>query len=268
MKRSLLFVTVVAILLVIGVSSQSHAFDIDWPEIFNPELLLTYNLEIDPGHWQEILHDMSPYDDSLPRIERPAYFWATGEENQKIYVQVRRKPGDPIFSRNNDGTFKISLKIDINEYFKQGHPDAVEIWHGMKKFSLENGDDADVLKEGIAANMHTRASGSEGYGYDSWRANWVKLFVNGHYYGVYVNAEHLDKTFLIHRNLYTKDEIWLYQYRGPSTFSLEVGDEDNPRSPAVNELNFDPLPMERAARLYTPTAASLQLPPETPLFRL
>ena len=140
MKRSLLFALSVAILLIIGISSQSHSFVLDWPEIFNPELLLTYNLDIDPDHWQEILYDMSPYDDSLPRIERPAYFWATGEENQKIYVEVRRKPGDPIYSRNNDGTFKISLKIDINEYYKDDHPDAVETWHGMKKFSLENGE--------------------------------------------------------------------------------------------------------------------------------
>jgi len=211
----------------------------DWPDVFNPTLLMTLNIQMDPCDLNTILNDET-FD-----IELPAWFWADGEEDNKIWVSVRRKSGDPIDA--NDHT-KVSFKIDINEYHIDdpcdpcfpGHPDSVEMWHGLKKLSLENGDDNNVLKEGIAANMHQMASCAEGYGHDAWRANWVKLYVNGVYYGVYVNAEQLDKTFMINRGFYVYHETWLYQYRGDHSFTLEVGDDLNPKSPAVDELCYFP----------------------------
>lgn len=165
----------------------------DWPDVFDPTLLMTLNIQMDPCDLNTILNDESF------EIELPAWFWADGEENDKIWVAVRRKSGDPIDANDY---IKVSFKIDINQYHIDdpcdpcfpGHPDSVEMWHGIKKLSLENGDDNNVLTEGIAANMHQMASCAEGYGHDAWRANWVKLYVNGTYYGVYVNAEQLDKT--------------------------------------------------------------------------
>jgi spore coat protein CotH len=218
-----------------GESAQGQ----DWPDVFDPTLLMTLNIQMDPCDLNTILGDET-FD-----IELPAWFWADGEESNKIWVSVRRKSGDPIDA--NDHT-KISLKIDINEYYIDdpcdpcypGHPDSVETWHGIKKLSLENGDDNNVLREGIAANMHQMASCAKGYGYDPWHANWVKLYVNGVYYGVYVNAEHLDKTFLINRGLYIWHETWLYQFRDDHEFTLEVGDDLNPKSPTVDELCYFP----------------------------
>ena len=203
------------------------ATDQNWPGIFDPDLLLTLNIQIEPNDWDIIVNDVT-FD-----IERPAMFWAEGEENNKLYVSVRRKSSAPIFPAFGTGGPKISLKIDINEYISQD-------WHGLIKLSLENGADNNVLSEGIACNLHRMASCSAGYGYDAWRANWVKLYVNGHYYGVYVNAEDLDKRFLQNRLLYVYHETWLYQYRGEYDFSLEVGWNDFPRSPTVNELCYRP----------------------------
>jgi len=215
------------------------AYGQDWPEVFDPTLLMTLNIQMDPCDLNTIL------DDETFDIELPAWFWADGEEDQKIWVSVRRKSGDPIDA--NDHT-KVSFKIDINEYHIDdpcdpcfpGHPDSVEMWHGLKKLSLENGDDNNVLTEGIACNMHQMASCAEGYGYDAWRANWVKLYVNGTYYGVYVNAEQLDKTYMINRGVYVYHETWLYQYRGEHSFTLEIGDDLNPKSPAVDEICYFP----------------------------
>ena len=215
------------------------AYAQDWPGIFDPTLLMTLNIQMDPCDLNVVLNDET-FD-----IELPAWFWADGEENEKIWVSIRRKSGDPIDA--NDHT-KVSFKIDINEYniddpcdpCYPGPPGTVEMWHGIKKLSLENGDDNNVLREGIACNMHQMASCAEGYGHDAWRANWVKLYVNGTCYGVYVNAEHLDKTFMINRGLYLWHETWLYQYRGSYDFSLEIGDELNPKSPAVDEICYFP----------------------------
>ena len=214
----------------------------DWPDVFDPTILLTLNIQMDPCDLNIVLND-TDYD-----IEKPAWFWADGEESNKIWVSVRRKSGDPINYNDANNPTKISFKIDINDYNVEdpcdpcypGPPGTVEMWHGIKKLSLENGDDNNVLTEGIAANIHQMASCAQGYGHDAWRANWVKLYVNGTYYGVYVNAEHLDKTFMINRGLYVWHETWLYQYRGPHKFSLEIGDELNPKSPAVDEICYFP----------------------------
>jgi hypothetical protein len=198
----------------------------DWPDIFNPTLLMTLNIQMDPCDLVTVLNDVT-YE-----IELPAWFWADGEGSNKILVAVRRKSGDPIDA--NDHT-KISFKIDINEYHIDdpcdpcypGHPDSVEMWHGLKKLSLENGDDNNVLTEGIACHMHQMASCAAGY-------------VNGVYYGVYVNAEQLDKTYMVNRGVYVYHETWLYQYRGNHSFTLEIGDELNPKSPAVDEICYFP----------------------------
>jgi hypothetical protein len=198
-----------------------------WPEVFDPTVLETLNLELNPSDWNDIVAD------ETLSIEKPAWFWAEGEEDQKLFVSVRRKSGDPIPSALGGDKVKISLKIDINEYVSQE-------WHGIIKLSLENGDDNNVLTEGIACNLHQMASGTEGYRHDSWRGNWVKLYVNGEYFGVYFSAEQLDKRFLQNRGLYVWHETWLYQYRGEYNFTLETGDDLNPRSPAVNELCYYP----------------------------
>jgi hypothetical protein len=219
-KAILLVFLVIAVNAIVCVEA---VFAQDWPEVFDPNLLLTLNIEMNPADWNEVV------DDETFDIEKPAWFWTDGEESQKLFVSVRRKSADPIPPAWGEGGVKIGLKIDINEYIDQD-------WHGLIKLSLENGDDNNVLTEGIACNLHQMASGPEGYGYDSWRANWVKVYVNGHCYGVYVNAEQLDKRFLQNRGLYVWHETWLYQYRGEHNFTLETGDDENPRSPAVGEL--------------------------------
>jgi len=256
----------VLIALIITFSAVGMAVAQHWPEVFDPQLLLTLNMELDPGDWQTVCNDQT-FD-----IEVPAWFWADGEEADKIYVSVRRKSGDPIPAGDH---VKISLKIDINEYNVSdpadpeypGHPNSVPEWRGLKKLSLENGDDNNVLTEGIACNMHRMASTPEGYRYGvtAWYANWVKVYVNGVYYGVYVNAEQLDKTFLCNRALYVWHETWLYQYRGENNFTLEVGDELNPRSPTVNELCYHPFPYAHSSSPLHPDGGICPQPDDSAL---
>jgi hypothetical protein len=195
--------------------------------------------------WAAVQADEDPFED-----ERPAWFWSEGEEPNMMRVAVRRKSADPISPAWGGGPDKIGLKIDINQY------DANNVWHGLKKISLENGDDNNYLTEGIAANIHQMASCPAGYGYDAWRANWVKVYVNGHYFGIYINAEQLDKTFLIHRGLFVSAETWLYQYRGKYNFTLESGPDLNPRSPTVNALCYRPFRNESIAALMPDSQCS------------
>ena len=244
------------------------AFSIgSWPDAFNPTQLRSLHIQMDPADWETVRFDTT-FD-----IERPAYFWADGET--PIYVNVRRKSCDALPSEADP--FNISLKVDINDYYCDptdpldpdcpGHPDAAPDWHGLKKLSLENGDDQDVISEGIAGNLHRMASGPEGYDYpwSAWYANWVKLYVNGEYRGVYVNNEQYDKPFMINRGLYVWHETWMYKYSSEGQFTLKVGDELDSASPAVQALCYVPFAYQKTNDpLYppggicpTPTGSSL-----------
>ena len=116
-----------------------------------------------------------------------------------IKVGIRRKKSAAI---NND---KVSYKININKYkheCKGAHD-----WHGIKKLSLENGDNMDVVSEQLVWQMSKFADdeGIFGEHYKPGLANLVKLTFeivpehedlhsyDGHVEieeaGVYVNAE-------------------------------------------------------------------------------
>jgi len=268
MKRSL----TIAIWAIIAVMFNStlytgsvKAVEIDWPEpnwpeIFDSNALLTLHLQIDPADWNTILHDSPDANGCIDEpIEVPAWFWMAGEEHLKIKVSVRRKNGSAFPDETNPQ--KVALKIDINEYYPtQGDPNncdpcavpgepgycdpnAAPDWHGLKKLSLETNSDAiaDVVSEGLSCNLHRMASVPQGYGYDAWHANWVKLYVNGDYKGIYVNNEQRDKQFLRNRGIYVSHNSWMYKYENCEPgFSLDIGDDDFPKSPAIDALCYEP----------------------------
>ncbi len=248
---------IVAIVLCTG---PAQGVEIDWPEpnwpgIFEPNQLLTLHLEMDWNDWNDVINNTPEANGCiLTEVELPAMFWMDGEEGLKIRVAVRRKKAFA-FPDENDPC-KVALKIDINQYYCADpcspdcnlalyDPNAATEWHGLKKLSLEcNSDSADLIAEGVACNLHRMASGPEGYGYDAgaFYANWVELYVNGEYKGVYVNNEQRDKQFLKNRGIYVgHGESWLYKYADcEPDFVLRVGDDDNPRSPAVEALCYAP----------------------------
>ncbi len=195
-----------------------------WPEIFDPGQVLTLHLEMDDADWQTI------QDDETLSIEVEAMFWTDGED--PILVSVRRKSADPLMEAP-DYT-KVSLKIDINEYVSG------QEWHDLKKLSLENGDDQDVVSEGLAWYLHRVASGPEGYDYEypAALASWVVLYINDVNTGVYVSVEQRDKRFLQNRGLYTEDETWLYKVGDIGDMEMKVGGPED--SPTVQALCYEP----------------------------
>ena len=183
-----------------------------WPEIYDTDQLLTLNLELDHGDWQTIQNDET-FD-----LEFPANLWLEGEA--PILVSLRRKSGDPLDGAS--GYTKVSLKVDINEYVDG------QTWHDLKKLSLENGDDQDVVTEGLSWYIHRLASGPEGYGYPVGLAAWVSVVVNGDDIGVYVNVEQPDKQFFRNRDLYVSGSTWLYKMSDINSYDLKFGDGDSP----------------------------------------
>jgi len=189
-----------------------------WPGVFDPFTVLSLYLDLDDNDWDTIRRD------NTNTIEVPAQFYATGET--PIAVTVRRKSSRALPSESNP--IKIGMKVKT----VSGR------WHGVTTLSLENGGDKGPVIEGLAWNLHELASveGLYGVDYHPALASWVRVYLNGDYIGVYVNAEQRNKQFL--RNRFgTTDGKWLYEIDDINLWALEAGD---PHSPAFTALCFSP----------------------------
>jgi spore coat protein H len=220
-----------------AVSARSASAQ-NWPAVFEPTQVLSLNLQIDPADWQTI------QDDDTFDIEVPATFWADGDT--PITVSIRRKSAVPL--QNGTPFRKVAYKIDFDE-FVDG-----QSWRSLRKLSLENGAESDVVSEGIAWHLNRLASGPEGYGYQhpSALAAWVRVTINGQYNGVYLSVEQRDKRMLQNRGLWVEGQSWFYEVEDPDQIQIEAGDG---LSPTVNALCY--VPFAPPGGCPTPSAATL-----------
>jgi len=211
----------VALLLVVttvgATPRATRASTEGWPDVFDPAVLTTLNIEMSDTDWNFIRSD-------LTETYRPGYLWADGET--PIYVAVRRKSSRALPSEANP--VKVGIKIDINEYVDG------QTWHGLTKLSLENGADSGVVQEGLAWAMFNMAGTA--FGYPVGFANFARLNVNGEYIGVYLSAEQRDKQALRQRDLWSGGSTWLYE-QDLGGVIIEEGDPD---SPGVGHLCYAP----------------------------
>lgn len=244
-------------LSILGFALSAQAQSVpDWPGLYDPFKLYTLHVEtVNPPDFDVIRNDTT-YD-----IEVPAWFWAGDED--PILVSIRRKSASAL-PNELDPNKKVSYKIDINEYHDD--PGDVDIcvdvpgitegcvskWKDVKKLSLENGDDQDVVQEGFAWYLHRLASESA-LNYESGLASWVKLYINGQYQGVYVNVEQPDKQFLKNRGMWAGgDDTWLHKMSDIDSPEFKEAPEDASgepiSSPASELLCFKPFVDKGACR--------------------
>lgn len=115
---------------------------------------------------------------------RRRIFGRTGKLHSALRYAEKGESDIPLPEGNPQ---KVSLKIDINALVPG------QRWRGLTKLSLENGS-TDPLNEGFAWVVHQLASGM--YGYDAANAAWVKVYINGQFKGVLINAEQRNEQFL------------------------------------------------------------------------
>src|SRR4029453_4444246 len=97
--RRLIPVWILAALVALSVPAAAQS----WPQVFDPFVVRTFNLELDPADWDTIRFD------TTNETGVPAMFWADTES--QILVSVRRKSSRALPSEADPR--KIGLKIDI-----------------------------------------------------------------------------------------------------------------------------------------------------------
>jgi hypothetical protein len=270
--------TVFVTLLAPAGSSQAQVVIGDWPDLYAPFTLHHYRLTMTEANWDTIRFD------ATHDIEVPTLFSAQAEGGPiegPILIAVRRKSATAF--PNEADPQKVSLKLDINDFTDQDEfgddfceedggftsPTCVETWHDVKKLSLENGDDVNVVTEGFAWYLHGLASGRYGspssLDYKVGLFNWVTLEITlidnpvdmnivdtlGPW--VYVNVEQPDKTYLVNRGLWEgSNDTWFYEYDERYEVEYEEAPEDvngDPiNSPGFFALNYKPFQQCRSRR--------------------
>ena len=231
-------------LVVSDTGAAAEALLAVWPDVFDVNQVIDLNLQIDPDDLATIRAD------ETFSIEVPALLSADGET--PILVAIRRKSGDSLGG-------KVSYKIDINELV------GGQEWRGLKKLSLENGDDEDVVTEGLSWHMHRAAADHLAGNYNPGMAAWINLHINGELEGIYINVEQVDKQFLKNRGMFIDGDTWLYKQSevgGPP--DLKVGTGDSPTSetlsysPFKNSGKKDPTPDEATLATQLPDLIDME----------
>ncbi len=192
------------------------AQELFWDEVYKPFVVRHLHVSLTAEDYRTIQEDES-FD-----IQVPAFFRAEGEDDT-YHITIRRKSATPIGE-------KISYRIGFES--KVSDP-TFRRWHDLKSLSLENGDDQDVVSQGLAWYLHRQASTPR---YQPSLAAWVKLTIHVvnpvldedgqpifdedgtmlgetdvRPQGVYLNVELPEKQFLQNRGLWGNDRTWLYQ---------------------------------------------------------
>lgn len=179
--------------------------------VYNPDQVLSYHIEMDPGDWSALLADTS-YATFFPAQFRC-------EDGAAITVGIRRK--------RSGGAVKVGLKVDMNELV------AGQSYQGLRKFSLENGvsegqsTDGAEIRDYVAEYLSWRMMRLSGT--ITGRAALAKIYVNGDYLGVYVNVEQVDKRFLQAR--LGDDTGWLYKKSGGVNDGFKTHETDGLTDP-------------------------------------
>ncbi len=142
---------------------------------FDPDVVRTYFLELEDADWEKALTEFRFTD-----IDVPAKLSVDGKTFEHVGVHYR---GASSFLFVAEGR-KRSLNLNLDAVHKD------QQFGGYRTFNLLNSNGDPTLLKGVLyyqiAREYTPAP----------KANFVKLAINGEYWGVYVNTQQEDKDFV------------------------------------------------------------------------
>lgn len=179
------------------------ARDVDTPfkcsDLYSQAILPTFEVEMDEVEWakiqDEFAHPVERESAGLPpKPYHPLRVFRFGHD--EVFDAFIRLKGNQHFSWRPP---KMQFVVSFREVNKEGR------FHGLRKINLDAPFyDTTMLNERLALSVMREAGQAAGC------ANNARLLVNGVYYGLYINKEHIDREFL-ERNFDDPDGD-LYKY--------------------------------------------------------
>ena len=145
--------------------------------VFDDTALPTVSILFDPAHLDLILDPGNSQSD----VEYPATMsWAS-----PLIFESVDSVGFRLRGNTSRQSRKKSFKVSFNS-FRQGGK-----WKGLEKLNL-NGEhnDPSIMRSKLSWDLF------QDFGVPASRANHVRLEINGEYFGLYTNVEHVDEVFL------------------------------------------------------------------------
>ena len=177
-----------------------HACD----EIYSVDHLPTFEITISPAAWDALLDEYYNWDSAAWDARPLKQYQPLAEfryEDELIAGAAIRLKGNPM----HWFTGKMQFNISFKQY------DEGQRFHGLRKLNLD-------APHCDPAMMHDRLGMSlfHDLGLPAPCCNHVRLVVNGEYYGLFANIEHVDQEFL-ERNFGHHDEGNLYKFNEKKT---------------------------------------------------
>lgn len=141
-------------------------------DVYDPDHLPTFEVDIASDHLEALIEEQK----AGIQVFHPAVFRYEGEEYPDAMVRYR----------GNKSTCGDKLQIAIA--FHKVNPDGR--FHGLRRINLDHGS-CGTIEERLAL-----AFVRDELGVEASCANNARLVLNGHYYGLYTNIEHIDREFL------------------------------------------------------------------------
>ncbi len=156
-------------------------------KLYDPTVLRTIFLEFENTDWEMEMQDFHGTD-----VEVPATVTVDGKKYANVGVHFRGMSsymGVPAGSKRS-----LNLSFDL--------ADGKQRLHGYKTLNLLNGHDDPTLMNGVLYSHIARQY------MPAPKANFVKVVINGEYWGVYANLQQFDKTFLEENYKTSKGTRW------------------------------------------------------------
>jgi spore coat protein CotH len=160
-----------------------YSFNILNAQIFNPDLSPVYEDNIVPKIYITI------HPDSLAAIfsnvDSEIEYRSTFIYNSPILNDTLNNVGFSLRGNTSLQAAKKSFSLSFNS-FNSGRD-----FHGIEKMNL-NGEhnDPSIIRSKLCWDLFRN------FNLPSARANHVEVYINGNYYGLYINVEHIDEKFL------------------------------------------------------------------------
>ncbi|MFI8685828.1 CotH kinase family protein [Rossellomorea sp. NPDC077527] len=173
-------------------------------KLFNEEDVSTIEINMEDDQWEDLL--ANPLDEEY----KEASITINGEKVSN--VAVRTKGNSSLTSVARDESERYSLKIDFNYY------DSTQSFYGLKKLNLNNNfSDSTQMKEFVSYEL------MEQMGVATPAHSYMKVIVNGEYYGLMLGVEAIDETFIAQH--YQTTQGYLYKPDGTGSDLIYTSDD-------------------------------------------